>query len=123
MNYIYWQYSGRLELTNGEFIGTGYSGKEECKNNPNKQDVKFRGPIPRGWYTIEGPFDSEHKGPCCFHLVPDKTNEMFNRCDFEIHGDSIDHPGKASDGCIIQNRATRIFIEEHLKDYNRLRVV
>jgi hypothetical protein len=32
---------------------------------------------------------------------------MFGRCGFFCHGDSIAHPGHASDGCIIQDLTTR----------------
>ena len=39
-------------------------------------------------------------------LIPSPTNEMFGRSEFLIHGDSLEHPGAASEGCIILPRFT-----------------
>ena len=41
------------------------------------------------------------------HLWPDAANQMFGRGDFLLHGDSIEHPGCASKGCIIMPRDVR----------------
>ena len=122
MNYIYEQTTGKLTL-NGEFVGLGYSGRGSGKNNPQMESSKDVGPIPCGWYTIEGPFTSETKGPVVFHLFPDSENEMYNRDSFEIHGDSIANPGWASDGCIIMGRSVRVQIGADLHEVNRLQVV
>ena len=46
-------------------------------------------------------------GPFVLRLTPAPTNEMFGRDGFLIHGDSIEHPGSASHGCIILPRAIR----------------
>ena len=88
-------------------VGTGYSGKGEHKNDPGSQALHNLGPIPRGFYTIGPPVNSETHGPFCLPLIPDASNAMFGRAFFLIHGDSKQHPGEASEGCIIQNRATR----------------
>jgi Protein of unknown function (DUF2778) len=40
-------------------------------------------------------------------LTPDPSNDMCGRSGFLIHGDSVSHPGDASDGCIILSRAER----------------
>jgi hypothetical protein len=63
--------------------------------------------LPRGLYTIEPPHDSPQVGPYAMSLIPDPANEMFGRSDFLIHGDSIEHPGQASHGCIILPRSVR----------------
>jgi hypothetical protein len=41
------------------------------------------------------------------HLTPDLSNAMFGRSEFLCHGDSIEHPGAASEGCIITPRVVR----------------
>jgi hypothetical protein len=122
-HYIFSQRNGHFCLDDGELIGVGYAGASLGKNNPEMQDVKNSGPLPRGWYTIEGPFDSEHTGKMVFRLIPDKENKMFGRGDFELHGDSIDRPGTASKGCIVQGRVVRTFVRDNLETIKRILVV
>lgn len=122
MNYKYEQESGRFFL-GPNLIDVGYSGKGEGKNNPELENEHNIGPIPVGWYTIDGPFDSPTKGPLMFRLTPDSENEMYGRDSFEIHGDSITHPGEASDGCIILDKNAREQVHESMKEINRLEVV
>ena len=45
--------------------------------------------------------------PFSLRLTPDPANDMCGRDGFLIHGDSIAHPGTASQGCIILNRLQR----------------
>lgn len=105
--WIYEQATGKLNQDQ-IFVGQGYSGAEpEGKNNPSMQDKPCVGPIPQGKYTINTPFDSPTHGPFAMHLVPDKDNQMFGRAGFLMHGDSVEHPGAASEGCIIMPRAIR----------------
>jgi hypothetical protein len=85
----------------------GYSGYDEGKNNPDMQNVKSVGPIPRGIYTIGRSYDSKNTGPLTIMLSPHPDNDMFGRGDFRIHGDSIKKPGTASHGCIIAPRNVR----------------
>lgn len=85
----------------------GYSGCGDGKNNPALQHVKSVGPIPVGLYTMGSPYNSELRGPLCIPLAPDESNVMFGRSAFLIHGDSIAHPGTASEGCIIMPRWMR----------------
>jgi hypothetical protein len=88
-------------------VALGYSGyddpttRQRGKNNPELQNVANVGPIPEGKYAIGSPHDSKEHGPFVLPLTPDPANEMFGRSDFLIHGDSKDHPGAASRGCII----------------------
>lgn len=84
-----------------------YSGKGEHKNRPEDQALKNLGPIPCGIYHIGDPHDSVDHGPFVLPLTPDPSNEMFGRDSFLIHGDSIDHPGAASEGCICTARTVR----------------
>jgi len=104
--WTYKQSSGVLDY-DGAIVGVGYSGAPDGKNDPLMQDVPRVGPIPRGLYTISVPFDSPSHGPCAMHLIPDAGNEMFGRSGFLMHGDSIERPGCASEGCIIMQRAVR----------------
>jgi hypothetical protein len=108
--WIYEQSTGKLSHAGQPVEECGYSGFEDGKNNPALQDKVDLGPIPRGHYTI-GPVefadtDGPH-GPFVLPLNPDPANEMFGRCGFLIHGDSIAHAGCASHGCIIFPRAIR----------------
>lgn len=99
--WVYEQLTGRLSLDGGSVIATGYSGAGDGKNNPTEENIRDVGPIPEGIYYIEAPVDSPVHGPFAMHLMPDVDNVMFGRSGFLIHGDSIERPGRASEGCII----------------------
>jgi len=105
MKYI--QKTGEIFDIKGVLLGTGYSGHGLGKNNPEMEDVKNVGPLPRGAYIILSPHDSDHTGPFTMSLIPDPNNQMFGRSGFAIHGDSIKEPGTASNGCIIMPRRVR----------------
>lgn len=105
MGWVYSQRTGEIS-NNGIMIGRGYSGLGLGKNNPHMQNVGFTGPIPRGVYCIGRAYNSIGKGPVTMKLTPVGHNAL-GRTDFRIHGDSIDHPGKASTGCIILSRPIR----------------
>lgn len=101
------QPTGKLRNNAGQIVDTGYSGKGEGKNNPAMQDVADVGPIPEGHYLISAPIDTPKHGPYVLRLTPANDNVMFGRAGFLIHGDNIEHPGSASEGCIILLRSTR----------------
>jgi hypothetical protein len=121
-----WTYAqGGGELSrDGMHVATGYSGFGEGKNNPALQGVPDVGPIPRGYYLIGAP---EHvttagpHGPFVLRLVPDVDTRTAGRAGFLMHGDSIEHPGAASHGCIIMPRAVRELVAA--SGDRRLRVV
>ncbi len=103
--YRYNQKTGDIFLDD-TYLGSGYSGHGEGKNNHEMQAVPNVGPIPIGKYYIDKAFDQiPGKGPCVMHLWPLKATEDFGRSGFMIHGDNATHD--ASEGCIIQNRAIR----------------
>jgi hypothetical protein len=79
-----------------------YSGFGNFKNDPASQGVSDLGPIPQGDYVL-GSFVTFDGGRVrnAVPLTPDPANQMFGRTGFYIHGDSNDHPGQASQGCII----------------------
>jgi len=104
--WIYEQSSGQM-LRNGSLVGTGYSGIDKGKNNPDMQDAHDVGPIPQGNYTMGAPINSPTHGPCAIPLTADPANQMFGRSEFLVHGDSTEHPGQASHGCVIMPRSVR----------------
>lgn len=88
--------------------GKGYAGREQGKNNPDMQNVKGIGPLPVGWYiALQEPADDAVVGKYAIRLSPDRGNEMFGRNSFFMHGDSAEHPGLASHGCIVMPREVR----------------
>lgn len=101
MTYYFVQATGMLYDQDGRFLAQGYSGLGSGKNNPAMQTVEGIGPIPRGTYAVGAPENARQLGPDALPLTPDPANEMFGRSGFFIHGDSIEHPGCASHGCVI----------------------
>lgn len=109
------QNTGRLFRPDGLMQAVGYSGHwdgsktlvYDHRNRSEDQELHALGPIPVGTYTIGAAFTDEHKGPVVMHLTPLAGNEMFDRSGFLIHGDSLAHPGQASEGCIILSRPAR----------------
>ena len=107
---IYAQASGKLTLDD-VLLTVGYSGFGSGKNNPAMQDQEGIGPIPQGTYAISEDVEMVTKhGPFVLRLSPFKTTNTFGRSGFLIHGDSKEHPGLASHGCIILPRSTREMI-------------
>jgi hypothetical protein len=108
--WTYKQRTGELFNATGEHIATGYSGFGAHKNQPADDSVKNLGPIPEGRYAIGQPrcvaAPGPH-GPFVLPLTPLPSNQMFGRDGFLLHGDSIEHPGTASHGCVILPRAVR----------------
>ena len=105
------QRTGKAIDPSGKLVATGYAGgncgkNQEGKNNPDMQNVKSIGPLPRGIYTLRTPVDHTHLGPFAIPLIPDVTNEMFGRGDFYVHGDTTPS-GNASEGCVILPRWVR----------------
>lgn len=115
-----------MEDFTGKIQGSGYAGRGEGKNNPIMQDVRAGcrfsqgewapvdgltaedwGPLPAGIYTMQPPQMTATHGPFVLWLSPDESNEMFGRSEFGIHGDSWEHPGLASEGCICVVRGLR----------------
>lgn len=106
MTWSYEQGSGRL-LRDGSKVATGYSGAPEGRNDPLKQGVVDVGPIPRGRWAIGAPYFSQTHGPYTLPLTPQPGTETFGRGGFLVHGDSLEHPGNASRGCLILPLAVR----------------
>ena len=86
-------------------IGSGYSGRDDGRNNPKFAAVQNVGPIPPGKYTIGPEYNHPHLGPCVMNLEPLKGTNTFGRSLFRIHGDNSQHD--ASHGCIVIGPACR----------------
>jgi hypothetical protein len=109
MTWTYSQKTGTL-THDGQFEGTGYSGTNYGKNNPDAQQIQGIGPVPQGSYTIGAAYDDEHLGPCVMHLDPNEGTEEFGRSAFRIHGDNVNHD--ASHGCVILGPSIRHLIAD-----------
>lgn len=115
MVWTYRQSIGEM-FHDGELVGQGYSGVLTNKNNPDRQQVKGMGPLPRGTYRIGATTLS--KGPMTIELHQ-ISGDSFGRNLFRIHGERINKPaGFASAGCIILAPSIRRLIKdssEHLE--------
>jgi type VI secretion system (T6SS) effector TldE1-like protein len=106
-SWTYAQKTGELQK-DGAHVANGYSGAGDGKNNPELQTVHNVGPIPEGDWTISGPpVNTAAHGPYVLRLTPNSETETFGRSGFLMHGDSQEHPGEASQGCIIMPRPVR----------------
>lgn len=106
MPWSYGQSSGLLSWGDAEF--SGYAGHGEGKNNSAMEAVPFVGPLPRGLWRILGPpTDTTMHGPFVLQLLPEPGTETYGRNCFLIQGDSLEHPGEASQGCIVVPRTAR----------------
>jgi Protein of unknown function (DUF2778) len=106
--FFMWQYrqSNGDSSRDGHSIGAGYSGRGAGKFNPAMEGERNVGPIPRGMYRIGGQFDHPTKGSVTMGLTP-VGHAALGRTEFLIHGDSREHPGEASEGCIVLGRVLR----------------
>lgn len=85
----------------------GYAGAFGYSNKPQFQNLKYKGPLPCGLYSMGPAIDHSKLGPVAIPLQPSPENEMFDRGDFYIHGDNVINPGHGSDGCICAPRFAR----------------
>lgn len=113
--WTYSQSTGELSR-DGKRIGAGYSGSRAGKNNSSLEASRDVGPIPRGEYYIGDPQDTATHGPHVMPLMPALEAQTFGRSGFLIHGDSKEHPGKASEGCIILSHDLRVAISDSEDD-------
>ena len=107
--WIYSQSTGSIWNEKGFLVADGYSGFKEGKNNPDKEDVRNVGPIPKGLYVLGEAYTSNKLGALSIPLYP-SCHDALQRTYFRIHGDSSAHPGEASKGCIVLWRSIRVII-------------
>ena len=72
------------------------------RNNPAMASHRGVGPTPLGRYSVGAPHHSHHTGDYSMNLDPQPGTDTFGRTLLRVHGDSSQHPGQASDGCIIR---------------------
>lgn len=90
--WIYKQSTGEL-YRDGKLIETGYSGILTNKNNPDREQVRGMGPIPRGTWRIGSAGTS--KGPLTITLVPLSVN-AYDR-DMWVHSGCTETNATASE--------------------------
>ena len=105
--WTYIQTTGHIIDPHDRLLGTGYSGLAGDKNDPADQGIQGCGPIPQGEWNIGDAEDSPTLGPIAMPLTPAAGTDTLGRSGFYIHGDSIQHPGSASHGCMILARDIR----------------
>ena len=118
MRWFWVQNEGKLYDGNGA-VCVGYSGFAVGKNNPAYEEVPDIGPIPIGTWGIGAAENNPQLGPIARPLTPLDGTDTHGRDGFFIHGDSIEHPGAASHGCVILPPAIR----EEMNDGDTLTVV
>jgi type VI secretion system (T6SS) effector TldE1-like protein len=110
LNAFAWSYAQKTGELNqdGKHVAKGYSGFDNGKNDPSMQELSNVGPIPQGQWTIAGPpANTADHGPYVLRLEPSPETNTFGRSGFLMHGDSKEHPGCASHGCVIMPRPVR----------------
>lgn len=107
MPWVYSIKSGDMHDPQWQFFGNGYSGFGGFRNDPTKTTVPHLGPLPVAAYSIGAAHPHALLGPVVMDLDPAPYSQLFGRTVFRIHGDSSEHPGEASRGCIILPRPLR----------------
>jgi len=109
--WLYKQKTGGF-FHNDIWLHDGYSGFGDLgKNRPGAQSQVGIGPIPVGAYIVGGLADDDQHGPVALHLITEPGTQTFGRSGFLMHGDSREHYGSASHGCIIMPREVRDTVE------------
>jgi hypothetical protein len=117
--------TGNFFTPDKQLRSRGYAGgncgkNPEGRNNPDMQDQAKIGPLPEGLYTRGKLVPQSRLGKDAIELIPDPNNEMFDRSDFFLHGDTVPS-GNASEGCIIQPHDARM--EFNSSDDDQIQVV
>lgn len=101
------QRTGELRDPDGNVLESGYSGAPDYVNNPDAENLRDLGPIPRGRYRIGETFNSARTGPNSIRLAPEGHN-AHDRTGLQIHGENPRRPPRSfSEGCPIYGPATR----------------
>jgi hypothetical protein len=111
LDWVYAQSTGQLTHVDATgrttAVASGYSGNGLGLNNPAYEQVPNVGPLPRGEWNIQAPFNSLNVGPYALPLTPRPGTNAFGRDLFRIHGDNARGNRTASDGCLVFDRSTR----------------
>lgn len=124
--------TGDFYAPDGSLLGVCYAGHPPHVNDISAVNVKNIGPLPPGSYRMGTAYNNIHTGPLSIPLIPlaEQTHSpeenpfawLHGRNDFYIHGDSLNHPGYASDGCIVASHEIRLKIVEISKNDPILKV-
>ena len=100
MTWFYYVKTRKFEK-DGEFrFKAEYAGAPGYKDDPEKECLVNKGPLPRGKYLISDPIRKHPTaGFYVLRLTPHSDNKMCGRSGFLIHGGN--GKGTASKGCII----------------------
>ena len=101
MKYMYERYWGIFHDNSSTIVGCGYSGAASALNDIHKQNLAKVGPLPAGLYTIAEVYDDPERGQHTCMLEPARSNIMYGRSGFLIHGDTKEEAHNASEGCIV----------------------
>ena len=115
LDWLYQQSTGQLSYQPPDSAGggppqpiaTGYSGNGLGLNNPDRQNERDVGPIPRGTYSIGQQYNNPRTGPATMNLDPTLGTDTLGRNAFRIHGDNSRGDQSASHGCIVLPRNIR----------------
>ena len=105
MLWLYNEKTGQ-RTRNDIVVGAGYSGRGRGRNNPLFEAASNIGTVPRRQYRIGSQRSHPEKGALTMSLIP-IGHAANGRTSFPIHGDRINNPGDASEGCIILDRHVR----------------
>jgi len=106
-NLNYESRTGRWTDNGGTLIATGFAGHGKGLNNPEMENVRFVGALPRGVYVV-GPWHTHPRlGPMVCRLTQ-ISGDTFGRGDFYCHGeDSHPETNDESLGCTVVKRPGR----------------
>ena len=108
MAWVFEQLTGKFIDPEGGLQAKGYSGQPPHRNDPDSEHLHNQGPIPNGkWQAVELIPESDKHGTFVVRLEPYPETQTFGRAGFLMHGDSVQFPGYASEGCIILPRDIR----------------
>ncbi len=112
-HWTYKQSTGEL-YRNDKLIEIGYSDVLTNKNNPDREQVRGMGPIPRGTWRIGSHGTS--LGPLTITLNHISGNSYRrDMSTFRMHGEKVHGAsGFASAGCIIMSHATRLLVSKDI---------
>lgn len=115
IDWVYSQSLGHLYLCDSQdvraLVAKGYSGAVGHQNRTESEQLRSRGPIPRGVWRLEPAFNHARLGPKAIPLTPVEERKAFGRSGFFIHGDNSRGDGSASQGCIVLDRKTRDVVD------------
>jgi hypothetical protein len=118
---VFDRHNGLLTV-DGKVVSTHtWAGHGNAANDPSREREKEIGPLPAGVYLMgKMIMDGGHLGP---HIIPltQVEGDHYDRSGFFFHGDEAnDTDHRASDGCMIDARNIRDYIDTISPRYIRV---